>query len=206
LTFGLAEAILTSSPSTERTGRRINADGFRGHNLIDESHNVLPDDPTAESDVDSAVELNGDTESPEEQALRERRFLLTISTFFLLVLTWQYLSRVLDKPEPLSWEPGDSAKLFRVDVNAATWIEWSQLPGIGPSLAHRIVADREANGPFESIDRLQRVNGIGPMTLERIRPWLTLDKDPPPSSNSAMADREATLSGLDDPVGVEIEN
>jgi competence protein ComEA len=64
---------------------------------------------------------------------------------------------------------------YRLDVNAATWVEWTQLDGIGDSLARRIVADREANGPFSSIDELRRVKGIGPKTLEKIRPWLTID-------------------------------
>ena len=49
-----------------------------------------------------------------------------------------------------------------------------QLKGIGQTLAHRIVADREVNGPFRSVDELLRVEGIGPATLDEIRPWLTI--------------------------------
>jgi competence protein ComEA len=63
---------------------------------------------------------------------------------------------------------------YRIDVNSATWVEWGQLDGIGDSLARRIVADREHNGPFRSIDDLRRVRGIGPKTLERMRPWVTI--------------------------------
>jgi competence protein ComEA len=65
---------------------------------------------------------------------------------------------------------------YRIDVNTATWVEWAQLDGIGEALAERIVADREANGPFKSVDDLRRVKGIGPKTLARIRPYLTLGK------------------------------
>ncbi|HUG93496.1 MAG TPA: helix-hairpin-helix domain-containing protein [Planctomycetaceae bacterium] len=61
---------------------------------------------------------------------------------------------------------------LQLDINAATWVEWMQLPGIGETLSRRIVADREQNGPFAGIDDLQRVRGIGPKTVERIRPWL----------------------------------
>ena len=43
------------------------------------------------------------------------------------------------------------------------------------NISKRIVEDREANGPFESIEALQRVKGIGPKTIERIRPWLQVD-------------------------------
>jgi competence protein ComEA len=54
-----------------------------------------------------------------------------------------------------------------VDVNAASESELEGLPGVGPALAARIVADREANGPFASTDDLTRVPGIGAKTLER---------------------------------------
>jgi competence protein ComEA len=77
---------------------------------------------------------------------------------------------------------------YRIDVNSATWVEWGQLEGIGDSLARRIVADREQNGPFHSIDELRRVKGIGPKTLERMRPWLTVSSDSAEAGdNSASA-------------------
>src|SRR5262245_8755220 len=43
---------------------------------------------------------------------------------------------------------------YRIDLNSATWVEWSQLPGIGPVLAKRIVEDRERNGPFGRVSDL----------------------------------------------------
>ncbi len=61
---------------------------------------------------------------------------------------------------------------FKVDINRATWVEWIQLPGIGEILARRIVADRTQHGPFESVDGLNRVSGVGTVTLDTIRPWL----------------------------------
>lgn len=61
---------------------------------------------------------------------------------------------------------------FRIDVNRATWVEWMQLEGIGELTARKIVAYREQQGPFRSIDDLDRVAGIGPKTLAAIRPWL----------------------------------
>jgi competence protein ComEA len=74
---------------------------------------------------------------------------------------------------------------FRLDVNSATWVEWGQLDGIGDALAHRIVADREEHGPFNSIDELRRVKGMGPKTLERLRPWLTIESPPPNEGKSS---------------------
>lgn len=60
-----------------------------------------------------------------------------------------------------------------IDVDRATAEELVRLPGIGPSLAGRIVAEREAHGPFGGAAGLLRVTGIGPKTLEKIRPYLT---------------------------------
>ena len=59
---------------------------------------------------------------------------------------------------------------MRIDINTASAAELSLLPGLGPLLAERIVDDRAANGPFASVDDLDRVIGIGESILERIRP------------------------------------
>jgi competence protein ComEA len=61
---------------------------------------------------------------------------------------------------------------FLVDVNSADWPELAQLPGIGETLARRIVESRQALGPYRDHRDLERVQGIGPLTLERIRPHL----------------------------------
>ncbi len=61
---------------------------------------------------------------------------------------------------------------FQTDINSADWTELMQLPDVGETLARRIVAARKAWGRFTSHDDLDRVPGIGPKTLERIRPYL----------------------------------
>lgn len=71
----------------------------------------------------------------------------------------------IDRAEPL--DPH-----FLVDVNEADWPELTLLPEIGETLAKRIVASRESDGPFLDNGDLMRVNGIGPRTLERIQPYL----------------------------------
>lgn len=52
-----------------------------------------------------------------------------------------------------------------VNLNRAGAAELESLPGIGPALAARIVADRDANGPFRSVDDLTRVSGVGPAVV-----------------------------------------
>ncbi len=50
------------------------------------------------------------------------------------------------------------------------------LPGVGEKLAQRIEQHRAQHGPFLSVEELQKVPGIGPAILERLRPWVQLDE------------------------------
>lgn len=56
-----------------------------------------------------------------------------------------------------------------VDLNSATVEQLDSLPGIGPVTAAAIVAWRDANGRFSSVDQLGDVDGIGPARLEKLR-------------------------------------
>lgn len=61
---------------------------------------------------------------------------------------------------------------FQVDVNRADWPELIQLPGIGETLARRMIRERTDNGPFRDLDEVTRVEGIGLRTLDKMRPYL----------------------------------
>lgn len=61
-----------------------------------------------------------------------------------------------------------------VNVNAADAQALTSLSGIGPVLAERIIAYRESNGSFQSVDELSEVQGIGPSLLEQLRDQVTL--------------------------------
>jgi competence protein ComEA len=74
---------------------------------------------------------------------------------------------------------------FQVDINSADWPELTLLPGIGESLARRIVEFRGAHGTFARHDDLRRVKGIGPKTLEQIRPYLAPVQDVGPAPDFA---------------------
>jgi competence ComEA-like helix-hairpin-helix protein len=58
----------------------------------------------------------------------------------------------------------------RIDVDRANAQELARLPKVGPRLAKTILADREAQGPFGSLENLDRVGGVGPGLLKVIAP------------------------------------
>lgn len=66
-------------------------------------------------------------------------------------------------------EGGDYRK---IDINKACLEELVLLPGIGPKKAEAVIEWRSREGPFRSIDGLLDVRGIGPATLERLRPYI----------------------------------
>lgn len=57
-----------------------------------------------------------------------------------------------------------------VNINTATASQLDSLPGIGPSKAAAIVADRDANGSFSSCEELSRVTGVGTKTVATLKP------------------------------------
>lgn len=61
-----------------------------------------------------------------------------------------------------------------VNINTATETELETLTGVGPVLGAAIVQYRTDHGPFTSVDQLQDVSGIGPATLEALRPQATV--------------------------------
>ena len=71
----------------------------------------------------------------------------------------------IDRAEPLTAR-------YLVDINKAEWPELAELPDIGETLARRIVDSRQTQGAFRDHDDLRRVRGIGPRTLEKMKPYL----------------------------------
>ncbi len=61
----------------------------------------------------------------------------------------------------------------KVNINTASKEELESLPGIGPTLAQRIIEYREENGPFSSAEDLLNVKGIGEKKLEKIKDQIT---------------------------------
>ena len=68
----------------------------------------------------------------------------------------------------------DNADKTPVDINAADAEKLATLPGIGPSIAQRIVEYRKEHGPFKSVDELVNVRGVGEKLLGRLREHVTV--------------------------------
>ncbi len=65
------------------------------------------------------------------------------------------------------FEPGET-----IDPNIAGEVDLDRLPGVGASRARQIVENRNEHGPFLTVEELARVPGIGPASVERLRPHL----------------------------------
>jgi competence protein ComEA len=91
---------------------------------------------------------------------------------------WRGALVELDQAEPVD-------VTFVLDVNRAGWTELAQLPGIGETLARRIVHERDRGGRYIRVDEIEsRVVGIGPKLFRQIRPHLRTSprEGPPPQT------------------------
>ena len=61
-----------------------------------------------------------------------------------------------------------------ININTATAEELDTLPGIGPTTAQKIIAYRQTNGPFATIEDILKVSGIGPATFDNIKALITV--------------------------------
>lgn len=81
----------------------------------------------------------------------------------IVVPTLEEVATAVEAPGASS--AGGSTLGGKVNLNRATAAELDALPGVGPATAEKIVADREANGPFTTVEDLGRVSGIGDKKL-----------------------------------------
>lgn len=85
------------------------------------------------------------------------------------IYTQKYITT--DSGDNVSTEENDMKKTTNslVNINEATQTELETLPGIGPSIALKIISYREENGNFSSVDDIKNVSGIGDSKFESIR-------------------------------------
>jgi len=81
-------------------------------------------------------------------------------------------------PAPMVLQPASRSATIDldgpVDLNTASQEELETLPGVGPVIAQRIIEYRQTNGPFQTIEDIQKVQGIGPKTFEKMQTLITV--------------------------------
>lgn len=77
-------------------------------------------------------------------------------------------------PGSLSPPPAGSAAQSLININTAGPEELDTLPGIGPALAQRIIQYRETHGPFQTVEDIKKVSGIGEKSFEKLKDKITV--------------------------------
>jgi competence ComEA-like helix-hairpin-helix protein len=100
---------------------------------------------------------------------RDEYVVATVAVVAISVCCFFYFSRHHVEPAADRLPASIPTVRWEIDINSATWREVAVMRGVGPVLARQIVEDRNSNGPFKSVENLQRVPGIGPRTIDKNR-------------------------------------
>ena len=103
---------------------------------------------------------------------------VSITVAFLLLLGGIFVGRntagayipINDAKETIAQEQAN--KDGQIDINTATSEQLQLIPGIGPSIAQRIIDYRTDNGGFKSIEEIMNVSGIGEKKFEQMKPYI----------------------------------
>lgn len=99
--------------------------------------------------------------------------------FVAAALAMALAALVASGPAYATGKPQPTAK---VNINTASIEQLTTLPGVGPTLAARIVEHRQKAGAFRSTQELMTVKGIGEKNLAKIEAWLTVGEAPKPAA------------------------
>jgi competence protein ComEA len=100
--------------------------------------------------------------------MKYRRFVAAALAVALAALVASGSAYATGKPQPTA----------KVNINTASVEQLTTLPGVGPTLAARIVEHRQKAGAFRSTQELMTVKGIGEKNLAKIEAWLTVGEAP----------------------------
>ncbi len=99
-----------------------------------------------------------------------------IVTALMLVLVLVCASAAPAAAAPSAAPKAAASEARPIDLNTADSAALETVPGIGKSLSQRILTFREKNGPFQSVDDLLKVQGVGEKSIQKLRPYLTVSK------------------------------
>jgi competence ComEA-like helix-hairpin-helix protein len=96
---------------------------------------------------------------------QERKFIAVIMIIFIMGSAVQlFLRRDI---APMRW--AKSVRQFKININTARTDQLQMLPGIGATLAARIIDYRQENGPFKNLGDLENVDGLTKKRFEHIK-------------------------------------
>lgn len=131
----------------------------------------------------------------------ERKVIMIIAVVIVAAYGVQWIQGYREAPPPIDYSRSDSifysrsksqpykpavkilpstntkktAPAGRIALNTASREQLISLPGIGPAMADRIISWRKRHGSFNSIEQLKAVKGIGPKTLKKLIPYISLN-------------------------------
>jgi competence ComEA-like helix-hairpin-helix protein len=157
----LAESTEDTQPTVVSAGAEGTPEWMLESELVSE---IQPEETPVEEEAlpdwlsEEALELEKEVEVPEwiDQALEVE-----------IEAMEEMETRISARPTPA-----------KTDLNIASLAELEKLPGIGFILAQSILNHREANGPFDRIEDLQEIPGIGPDLVEELKEWVEVQAVP----------------------------
>jgi competence ComEA-like helix-hairpin-helix protein len=108
----------------------------------------------------------------------EQAVLIGLGALAALLAAVILLRRSAHESAPFEASDQGAPPHFQININTADATELQLLPGVGASLAARIVHSRELDGPFASVLALERVTGFGQELIDQLRPLVRTDPDP----------------------------
>ena len=105
-----------------------------------------------------------------------------IAAAILCILLLAALPTAIARSSPRRTTVSPPAPEMRLDINTASRAELMAIPGIGRATANAIIDHRAARGLFPTIESLDAVRGIGPRTIEDLRPFIIALPPSPPSA------------------------
>lgn len=119
--------------------------------------------------TDKAPTPNADTASRDRA-----RLFAALAAIAIAATLVAYAARQIATDAPTN-APAARDVHYHININTADADELQLLPGVGPSIAQRIVDARTSGGPFTSAHDLTRVNGIGTKIVRRLAPYVRVE-------------------------------
>ena len=120
---------------------------------------------------------------------KEKNIILVVALILLLGAVGFVIRKVINKQRILRSSDISMKETFKredenrqesslpaevVNINTAGLMEIEALPFLGMKRSKDIIEYRDKNGPFKSLDELTNISGIGPKTLDKLKPLITL--------------------------------